>query len=88
MSDGTHQREYRVTFAVAAEPHRATRLRTVIREAVEMDGFTLTAGVVTAERWLVDSMAEPPEPFSMSRGIGEAEHTGKLSSRRDRKGAQ
>jgi hypothetical protein len=79
MTNG--QREYRVTFAVAAAPHEAARLRTVLRECLELEGFALTAGVVTAERWLLDAMAIPPTPFRDSRGVPEAEHVGKTRKR-------
>jgi len=78
------QREYVVTLAVSAAPHKAAKLRTVLRDVLELEGFNLTAGVVTVERWLVEAMAVRPVPFRNTGGYPEAEHTGKLRKRQGR----
>ena len=63
-----------MTLGVSAAPDKAARLRTVLRDALEADGFTLTAGIVTVESWLVVAMGVPPAPFNGSRGRPESEH--------------
>ena len=63
-----------MTFSVSAAPDKASRLRFVLREALEADEFKLTAGIVTVEKWLVVAMGVPPTPFNGSRGRPDSEH--------------
>lgn len=65
-------KEYAVTLAVTASPHQAAKLRTILRETVELHGFTVTAGVVCVETWMVRAMAVEQYPMQL-RG-GESEH--------------
>ncbi len=86
MSHG--EKEYVFTGAVTAAPHEAARLRTILRECLEAAGFHVTAGITTAETWLVAAMAARPAPFrERTQQVWEAEHTGKLKPRGDKRGA-
>ncbi len=77
--------EMRVAFA-APDVENAARMKSDLLLHADQQGWT--PKFYTCEEWLWNSQFETPLPFSLSRGIAEAEHTGKLSSRRDRKGAQ
>ncbi len=86
MSPGA--KEYVFTGAVTAAPHEAAKLRTVLREALELSGFHVTAGITTVETWMVAAMATRPAPFrERTQQVWEAEHTGKLKPRGDKRGA-
>jgi hypothetical protein len=65
------EKEYAVTFSVSAAPHQAAKLRTILRDTLELAGFELTAGVTTVESWLVKAMAARPPSVSETRGQGE-----------------
>lgn len=70
----TEAKEYAVTVAVVAEPHHAAKLRTILRDVLELGGYEVTAGVSVIERWLVDATARLHTQDKM-RGPGtEAEH--------------
>lgn len=67
-------REYAVTFAVRAAPHEATRLRTLLRDTLELGGFEVTVGATIIESAVLEAVAGLQTQRQMREPGYEPEH--------------